>query len=209
MKFTTTYELMTATREFMPGNVKLTWSDFAAPLLDLSNPAIAPATQEMLELVQAARKKPNPLLAIQDLTKWIDQKIVYDAGVGYTPLEVKATLQNGRGHCGHRFEVFKLLCKMADIKCRIAWGFLNSDQKGLWNGHEDWHRHTWAEIEVPTVGWVEVEPGITRKGKSPFYIPSSYIQNRSLQSAAVWSQLMGQWEPGEVELDTIEFQPLP
>jgi transglutaminase-like putative cysteine protease len=208
-KFVTTYNIVTATREFMPGNVRLKWSDFSPPHLEPSDPLVSVATKEMFDLVEAVRRKPNPMLAVPDLTKWIDQKVVYDAGVGYSPLDVRATLQSGRGHCGHRFEVFKLLCTMAGISCRIAWGFQNNDQQGTWNGREDWHRHTWAEIEVPGVGWVEVEPGIVRKGKSPFYIPSTYIQNRSVQSFSVWYLSMGQWERGDADSDAIEFKVVP
>ena len=44
--------------------------------------------------------------------------------------------------------------------------------------------HVWAEVYLPHVGWVEVEPSGSDKC---FNIPANYVQNNSdFQNYAVW-----------------------
>lgn len=205
-KFVTSFEVISAGREFMPGNAKLTWADMDAPRLDRSDPAIAPATDEMVKLVQDARKKPNPLLAVTPFVQWVQKTIAYDETVGYKYTDIAAIIQNKRGHCGHRSTAFQLLCAMAGINARTAYGFQISKREGLWDGRGDWNRHTWVELHVPGVGWVEIEPAAPIKGRSPFFIPNTYIQNGYVQSASVWFKSGNRWQSGQYDQDTIEFK---
>ena len=197
---------MSASREFMPGSVRVTWEQMEAPRLDKADEEISAATDEMIKLVETARKRPNPMMAVPLFVQWINKTITYDEKVGYPYTDIHSIIQNQRGHCGHRSTAFQLLCKMAGIKSRTASGFQMSKREGLWDGRGDWNRHTWVEIEVPGVGWVEVEPGAPIKGKSPYFIPATYLQNKYVQSAMIWSKSGNRWQRGAFDRDTIAFK---
>jgi hypothetical protein len=84
--------------------------------------------------------------------------------------------------------VFGALCNAANIQCRAVKGLNlyfasgNSDVDLTRNDYTN--GHVWAEVFLPDVGWVEVDPG---GGDKCFSIPPSYIQNNtSFQNYSVW-----------------------
>ena len=50
--------------------------------------------------------------------------------------------------------------------------------------------HVWAEVFLPDIGWIEVEP---YGGDKCFTVPATYVQNNtSFQNCSVWIMEQGQ-----------------
>ena len=100
----------------------------------------------------------------------MNQNIAYTPGVPYGIEDVDAICKGRGGHCGHRATVFLALCQAAGIPARRVAGFALFNKTAGGIGADDSNRHVWVEVNLPTLGWVEVEPA---PHGSPFAI--SYL----------------------------------
>jgi transglutaminase-like putative cysteine protease len=208
-EFESRFDLVTARRELRTDRLHVRWEEIAQVADEIPPSQRGERLDVPATLREVARKVrddyASPLDAIVALTRWIDDNIEYDAGVRYDTSDLAAIVDGRKGHCGHRFNVFKGLCQELGIPVGRAVGFNLRNKSGLWNGREDWNRHTWAEVRLPHVGWVEVEPAESR---TPFAIPRTYVKNPpELQSSSVWIQRDGQWSRYRSSLDTIRVEP--
>jgi transglutaminase-like putative cysteine protease len=177
-------------RRFTPSKSKTQWSDLpAATRVDQSDPQV--------DFVKRLRQRSStPALFVSQASSWIDQTITYDASVPHPSDNVMETLRAKRGHCGHYYEVLRALCDAAGVPIRRVFGLNlyadNISSEPLYKVRADYvNIHTWAEVQLPADGWIEVEPS---QGKNAFAIPARFVQNNPwFQNYSVWVQENGEW----------------
>lgn len=150
---------------------------------------------------------------VRRLARWLAQQTVYDTTVPFQVEDVGSFWRARRGWCGHRAKLFAEVCRMAGLPCRHAWGFCVGGEdagrggpattagakrpRGADRGRRDGNRHTWAEVHLSGLGWVEVEPVSV---ENPFHVPASYIPcPRELQCVGVWHVPAGGGGEGQPE----------
>jgi transglutaminase-like putative cysteine protease len=188
LSFATEYTVRSAHRTFNPGQAVTTWPANFTPPADV-NPTLA-------GVADGIRSQFSPANAVLEFSKWIANYMTYDAGVSYAYNDVGQILLNRRGHCGHYATLFHELCRRVGIPERTVFG-LNLDVPDGTSGdlqtiRADYtNQHTWAEVNLPGAGWIEVEPSA---GANAYDIPANYIQdNASFQLYAPWALQNNVW----------------
>ncbi len=187
--------------------VKTVWKDYdkrpedKTALVDL---AVVKAVHPELAKVAAKLKADlPPAQAVQAMCKWVVDTIKYDASVTFTPADIGDIVKQKCGHCGHQAAVLEQLTASAGIPIRTVWGMnlyaADGRTSALQKVRSDYTNiHTWAEVYLPKVGWVEVDPGL---GDKAFSLPATLIQNnRWFQNYAIWMRESGKdkqptWTP--------------
>lgn len=176
-------------RSFEPSTATVRWRDYGRNVTRRSS-----VHADLEEEAQRLRAAYAPAQAVQEFCAWMKRTLHYDASVPQAAQDVGATLRSRRGHCAHYYFVLREFCDSVGIPIRQVQG-LNlyaPDGRGeLAAVRPDYvNIHTWAEVMLPGVGWVEVEP---ESGREAFVIPARYIQNnRWFQNYAVWIRQHGQ-----------------
>jgi len=185
LSFTTTYEVPTVSRNLRPEAFKRTrWTSRSVP---------PDGNEELRKLAEKILKEePNAAAGLARFSQWLPERIKYDDSV--INKDVEETLKNGAGHCGHRAAVFAEFCRMVSIPTRFVYGMhlQNPDGKSQEKpfNPSTTNLHTWVEVNLPLVGWVEVEP---TKGKDLFNIPDTYIQTKGFQNSKIKLLQRGKW----------------
>ena len=189
MVFTTTYETTSFARELSPESAaKARWKSRRVRAEKDVHP-------EIVEQAELLIKEPGPLEALNKFAGWLDNRITYDASVDNK--SVDDTLKNGAGHCGHWAAVLRQFAKAIGIESRPIGGSNLCHPDGavnelLFQLNPTWsNTHAWVELDVPGVGWVEVEPA----GKQNiFAVPANYVQTRgNFQNFDVRIMKGGKW----------------
>lgn len=176
-------------RRFYPSRSGTSWSDYE------STSAIREGVPEELVSVATRLKASNPpAMFVRRSCEWIDKRLSYDASVPHSSTDATSTLRAGMGHCGHYYQVLRLMCDAVGLPIRRVFG-LNLYAKDilsepLYRVRPDYvNIHTWAEVHLPTEGWIEVEPS---QGRKAFDIPARFIQNDPwFQNYSVWVNVDG------------------
>lgn len=190
--FTTKMEVRSANRDLSPSAAKIQWSDYqdtadSTPVVDAD--VLRKIPPELATVASRIKAKYPPTESVRQICKWIVDTVKYDASVSYFSTDVEATIRNRRGHCGHQATVFQYLAAGVGIPMRPVWGmnlFTPDGRKSpLQKVRSDYTNiHTWSEIYLPKVGWVEVDPGM---GTKAFALPAHMIQNNAwFQNYAIW-----------------------
>jgi hypothetical protein len=189
MVFTTTYETTSVARELDPGAAaKAKWKSRRVRSERDMHP-------EIIDQAQILIKEPNPAEAMKKFSEWLVTRVVGDASVVNTCVD--DTMRNGAGHCGHRAAVLRQFAKALGIESRYIGGSsLNFEDGGteepLFQLNPTWsNNHAWMELDIPGLGWVEVEPA----GKDKiFTVPANYVQTRgNFQNYDVKIMQGGKW----------------
>ncbi|MEZ6141626.1 MAG: transglutaminase-like domain-containing protein [Zavarzinella sp.] len=144
------------------------------------------------DVVQIAKKlqaNNSPAQTVTLLCDWIKTNLRYDASVRFNFDDIDSIMQNRCGHCGHQSSVLQQMTASLGIPYRTVWGLNLYAPDGvtsqLQKVRADYTNiHTWAEVYLPRIGWVEVDPGL---GNACFEIPATLIQNnRWFQNYSVW-----------------------
>lgn len=165
--YVSTFELLSADRELKTSGLEIPWADLPKDTAEILKglpplPAANPALREAVAAIQ--KKRRNVIDALADFTQWVSQNIAYAPGVAYGSDDLDAICKGRGGHCGHRATVFLALCQAAGIPARRVVGFalLNHPRDGRsltgGIGADDSNRHVWVQVNLPGLGWVEVEP---------------------------------------------------
>lgn len=215
LKFVSSFTVRSARRTFDPFDAHCEWPTIASP---------ATVNTELAKLADMYRYRYSPTVTVLEFCKWISANLTYDASVPYGPGEAEQTMANRRGHCGHFYAVLEQLCRRVGLRCRPVWGLDLYDQYGsdglMQKTRADWTNiHTWAAVEFPGIGWVELDPGL---GDAAFTLPATYIQNNSMiQNYSAFTTIAGvrrriswQYEDGQFHSryqlsNVIEFSELP
>lgn len=184
MSFSTSYEVPTASRGLKPEAFRRTkWI----------NKRVLNGNEELRTLAEKILKEePTAADGLIKFSQWLPDRVKYDDSVINKDLE--DILKNGAGHCGHRALVFAEFCRILGIPTRIVSGMAllqadgstdeNSVNPNLSNNH------TWVEVNLPGVGWIEAEP---TKGKDVFSVPETFIQTKGFQTHRVRLLQNGTW----------------
>jgi len=193
LTFSSTLTIPSPSRALDVGSVRTTWKHYeAAPKdrLAVVDPAIAKAVHpEVAKLAAKFKAAAPPAQAVQAMCKWIVDTIKYDASVPFASSDVGSILKNKCGHCGHQAALLQQLTASAGIPYRMVWGLNLYAPDGrtaeLRKVRSDFvNVHTWAEVYLPGVGWVELDPGL---GANAFNVPDHLIQNnRWFQNYSIW-----------------------
>jgi transglutaminase-like putative cysteine protease len=186
--FTTKMTIKSADRYVGAEADKITWSDYDTPQ-EAKTPRVKPKAAKKVHpdlagVTAKIRAENPPAAAVRKICQWIVDNIKYDASVpyGWGSGDVASILRNKKGHCGHRATVFEQLTASVGIPMRRVGGFnlySPSGRKGrLQSVRADWTNiHQWAEVYLPTLGWVEAEPFL---GLNAFAIPAHFVQNNRM-----------------------------
>ena len=193
--FTTKMTIRSVDRNVGPKADKITWSDYDRPPEDTTafvEPEVLQQIYPELAAVAAKIRAENqPVVAVRKISQWILDNIKYDASVPYGSgnANVASIMENKKGHCGHRASIFRQLTASTGIPMRRVFGLNlyspDGRKGGLQAVRADYTNvHTWAEVYLPSIGWVEVEPSF---GNKAFAIPAKYVQNNQwFQNYAIW-----------------------
>ena len=189
MIFTTTYETTSVARELDPGAAaKAKWKSRRVRSERDMHP-------EIIDQAQILIKEPSPLEALNKFGAWLENRITYDASIDNK--SVDDTLSNGAGHCGHWAAVLRQFARAVGIESRPIGGSNLCHPDGatdelLFQLNPTWsNTHAWVELDIPGVGWIEVEPA----GKENiFTVPANYVQTRgNFQNYDVKIMQGGKW----------------
>jgi transglutaminase-like putative cysteine protease len=189
MTFQTTYETTSVTRELNPeASQKARWRTRRVTKTPEMHPEIIEKAEELIQ-------EPTPIEALTQFSQWLTERVRYDASLANS--SVDETLLHGAGHCGHRAGVLRQFCAAIGIPMRsIAGANLRHTDGGidrkLFKTKATYsNQHVWAELEIPGLGWVELEPAGKERA---FQVPASYIQTRGLfQNFRVKLMENGKW----------------
>ena len=156
---------------------------------------------EVVEQAKLLVAEPTPLHALRKFSEWLDKRVVYDASVPNK--DVDDTMKKGAGHCGHRAAVLGQFAAAIGLGFRYIGGSILTHPDGaveeqLFKLNPTWsNTHTWVEMDIPGLGWVEVEP----VGKDKiFSVPANYVQTRgNFQNYDVRLMRGGRWVSPEWE----------
>jgi len=189
MVFTTTYETTSVAREISPDGEKIAkWKSRRVQTEKGMHP-------EIVEQAKILIKESTPIEALRKFSEWLEKRVTYDASVANT--SVDDTMSNGAGHCGHRAIVLLQFTDALGIASRPIGGAHLTDPAGGVDSHlfklrPTWsNNHAWVELDIPGLGWVEIEP----VGKDKiFSVPARYIQTRgNFQNHEVRIMQGGKW----------------
>lgn len=191
VEYVTSFRVLSAAREFRPEKANVTWADYAKSPPDVARvtkDASEKVNKQLASVADGIKNRSGPAKAVLEFCVWIERNIKYDAGVQHAYTDVEAILKTGLGHCGHQQTIFTELCKRVRIPVRGVAGLNLYAPDGigpLTATRPDYTNiHSWAEVYLPNVGWVEVDPGTGAKG---FTLPANLIQNNPwFQNYAVW-----------------------
>jgi transglutaminase-like putative cysteine protease len=175
--FVSRFELTSVDRELDTSGLKVRWADLEreADGLRKGLPPLPEPTAELEEVVAKVRKGGKDVLdVLVALSQWIGRSIAYTPGVSYGTQDVAAICRGRAGHCGHRATVFLALCNAAGIPARRVAGYALLNVPAGGTGADDTNKHVWVEVNLPSLGWVELDPG--SRG-SPFALPHAYVQS--------------------------------
>ncbi len=188
IEYVSTFELTSVDRDLKTAGLVVRWADLPAHEAEVMKglPALPTPNERIREAATEIRRKSKDVVdALEAFAGWVNRSITYKPGASYPSDDLDAICRSGGGHCGHRATVYLALCKALGIPARrvIGYAFVNAAAVGV----DDTNRHVWVQVNLPTLGWVEVEPA--PRG-SPFAIAYPFVmgpfdlQSRFLDSAS-------------------------
>jgi len=124
-------------------------SNWLNPTPDVDSDAVE------FQLIARELKVVNPVKTVRNILKWMNGNFQY-ALIIPPALPASRSLAQRRGECAANAMVFTGLCHSAGIPARVVWGLVRDGpglpRSGVMTGH------VWAEVHLPEVGWVPVEP---------------------------------------------------
>jgi transglutaminase-like putative cysteine protease len=204
-----TFEVTSADRDLNTSGLVVRWADLPKDTTEMMKglPALPTPNDTLREAVAKIKKKGKDVIdGLTAFTQWVSSNIAYAPGVSYGTNDVDAICKGGGGHCGHRATIFLALCQAAGIPARRVSGYalLNHPTGGV--GVDDSNRHVWVEVNLPGLGWVEVEPA---PHGSPFALSYLFVMCPSdLQSRFVAAVSKAGAETSPVLADTLRMEEL-
>jgi transglutaminase-like putative cysteine protease len=173
--YVSTFELLSADRDLKTSGLEIRWADLPKDMTESMKglPALPTPNERVREAYASIRKKAKDVIdAVTAITQWINANIAYTPAVTYATDNLEAICRGGGGHCGHRATVFLAFCQAAGIPARRVVGYALINKPAGATGTDDSNRHVWAQVNLPGLGWVEVEPA---PHGSPFAISYQFV----------------------------------
>jgi hypothetical protein len=101
----------------------------------------------------------NPITRSQAICTWVHQNIEY-SNFSETPHGAIWALENRTGDCSEYAFLFAALCRADNIPARVIDGIVTWNINSTSWGNKNWTDigHDWAEVYLPSQGWVWVDP---------------------------------------------------
>lgn len=209
LDFVSTFELLSVDREWKPTGPDIRWADLPKDTAELMKglPRLPTANDTVRDAVAKIRKKGKGVIdTLTAFAQWVNQHVAYAPGVPYGTGDLDAICRGGAGHCGHRATAFLALCEAAGIPARRVVGYAFVGREAAGPGADDGNRHVWVEVNLPTLGWIEVEPA---PHGSPFALSYLHVMcPADLQSRFVNAVSKTGTESSPVVADTLVMEEL-
>lgn len=207
--YVSTFELLSADRELKTSGLVIRWADLPRDI-DEAMKGLAPLPTPNARVRDAAaqiqRKAKDVIDGLTDFARWVNQNVAYTPGVSYASDDLDAICRGGGGHCGHRATVYLALCRAAGIPARRVVGYALLNHAPTAGGVDDTNRHVWVQVNLPTLGWVEVEPA--PRG-SPFALSYAFVMCPfDLQSRFVAAVSKTGVQTAPIVVDTLRVEEL-
>lgn len=93
------------------------------------------------------------------------------------------------------------MCSRAGIPIRTVVGLNLNTPGGVGPLHtirpDFQNQHTWAQVNLPGSGWIEIDPG---QGQRAYSLPAQLIQNNTdFQNYVIWIREGGTWKQPDWE----------
>jgi len=163
---------------------------------------------EIVDMAKTLIKEPSPIEALSKFCKWLMTRVVYNANYETGP--VNEILERGSGHCGQRARVLLQFAQAVGLEMRSSPGLYLTEPDGGINNYlyrikpVYGNIHAWVEVNIPGLGWIELEPS----HPNIFRIPHTFINTRSqpgssvrLNKQGIWIQPTWQATPADPEAD--------
>ncbi len=179
-----------------------------------------PYVQELVERVVGDEE--NPYWVARKVFDYVRENLEFERAGGWNV--ASAVLKRGTGSCSEYTFVFITLCRAAGLPARYAGSVVvRGDDSSL-----DDVYHRWAEVYLPTYGWIPIDPSAgdtdkardramsighlsnrylvtTRSGGDSEYLGWYYNSNETYAAdpqLQVNVEAFGEWEPLEAATDT-------
>lgn len=180
------YDVTSVSRTLDVGAVKATREDLKALPEGMTGQTQRLQRQLPRECLPLAEKiagsETNLARIVEKISAWVGKEITdaadqYPGGPYLYRYDLTTIMRNRRGWCGPRSTALRALCLALGIPAREVNGFtFRTDRRvkdepinkrnGIGNNH------VWAEVYLPGIGWVEINPA---QG-APFAIPATFVR---------------------------------
>ena len=153
---------------------------------------------EILKMAQSQIKSDKRLVVfLQAASNFCCQEVkrgVTDShGKSIGRYDAEISFKERKGWCGPQSSLFRAFCSAVGIPAREVSGYAlkrielvdgevnMSDLRGLPDPNKDGNAHIWAEVYLPSVGWVEINIGAA----NCFDVPSTFIKVSGIEAPYV------------------------
>ena len=187
--FTTTYETTSVTRSLPPEMAqRARWNS-----RQVNANKTKDMNPEIVDMAKTLIKEPSPIEALSKFCAWLMTRVVYNAN--YETGSVDEILERGSGHCGQRARVLLQFAQAVSLEMRPSPGLFLTEPDGSFNNYLYRIKpiygniHAWVEVNIPGLGWIELEPS----HPNIFRIPHTFINTRSQPGSSVRLNKQGIW----------------
>jgi hypothetical protein len=114
-----------------------------------------------IQAIAAPLEGGDPVTTIKNVLGYLNRTVRYDRRKAAF-IHAEEVAERGAGDCGCYAALFVALCRANQIPAREVWGLSRSyDRRSRHpraSGSEWFADHAWAEVYLPPVGWMAVEP---------------------------------------------------
>jgi transglutaminase-like putative cysteine protease len=207
--YVSTFEILSADRELKTSGLEIRWADLPKDMGEAMKglPALPTPNERIRDAYAQIKKKAKDVIdGLTAFSQWVNVNIAYTPGVAYANDDLDAICRGGGGHCGHRATVYLAFCQAAGIPARRVSGFALFNKPAGGVGVDDSNRHVWVQVNLPTLGWVEIEPA---PHGSPFNLTWQFVMCPfDLQSRFVAAVTKAGAETSPVVADTLRMEEL-
>ena len=107
----------------------------------------------------------SSLQTIANLVNWIHSSMEYDDSYWNETRSAKQTFQEKKGVCVQYTHLFMSMANSLGFQTRYVTGYVYEDA---------WQPHTWAEVYVPSYGWLPADPTYGQVGTFDNHIAIAY-----------------------------------
>ena len=187
--FTTTYETTSVTRSLPPEMAqRARWNS-----RQVNANKTKDMNPEIVDMAKTLIKEPSPIEALSKFCKWLMTRVVYNANYETGPVD--EIFERGSGHCGQRALVLFQFAQAVGLEMRPSPGLFLTEPDGGVNNYLYRIKpiygniHAWVEVNIPGLGWIELEPS----HPNIFRIPHTFINTRSQPGPSVRLNKQGIW----------------
>lgn len=107
-------------------------------------------------------------------SKWVKENVqtFYDTSIVTTSQKASWVLENRKGVCDEKTNLFIGLLHSLGIPAKFITGFASTDYPDVMNHSPRFKKHAWAEVYFPSVGWIPFDVAYNQLG----FIDATHIK---------------------------------